>query len=117
MAAEALLEKRTERFRALCDRYGLDLEPTSSGGTAADEDARLYLDPDDTDNVLRRWAYVTHSGEITYVQCAATQAEAQEKAIANTADLLYAEAPGRVVDLDAGTEYMPAWSSLQWRAV
>lgn len=100
-------------FKELCDEYGIDPESNDYSG---EEDARLYLDPDeDEDYALAPWVVVSHAGEYTYLKCYASRGDAISHAFENVSDDLYAEAPSAIVNLETGARLVPDFDQCPWK--
>jgi hypothetical protein len=99
-------------FRRLCDEYGIEPE---NDDTTMNEDAGLYLDPEDSDYVLDQFVLVSHAGEYAYLKCFATLDLAKREAFYNVDDDIYAEAPSLIVDLDTGERWKPDYAQCPWK--
>lgn len=102
---------RLAAYKALLDEVGIDPEENIYSG---EEDAALTL-AGHPDYPLCRYAAVTYSSEYVYVTLRPSFKLAADYAVSNCTDNLYAEAPGRVIDLDTGETYEPDWDNLPWK--
>lgn len=105
-------ETLEDAFRGLCEDFGISLDSVTS---SADEDAQLYLDPEDPDYVLAPFVLVTHAGEFTYLKCYGSFNAAVACAFENASDDIYAEFPSQIVNLENGAVFVPCWDEVPWK--
>ncbi len=109
-------QARELAFRAVLEKYGLELTSSHSGA----EDAEEYLSGS---KPIRRFCAITTSSgdggrQLVYAYADSnTRHQAFDQAVGNIDDPDFAESPVAVVDLDTRETWEPDFSTIQWNSV